>query len=63
MTDEQRNSYMSLGGVPRLDGTYTVFGEVVEGIETIDKIASIRTDPQDRPVEYIGILKMKIVKN
>lgn len=62
-TDEQRNVYMSLGGVPRLDGTYTIFGEVVEGIETIDRIASIRTDPEDRPVEYVGILKMKIVRN
>jgi peptidylprolyl isomerase len=61
-TEVQRNTYMSTGGVPRLDGTYTVFGEVVDGMETIDRIASIRTNPDDTPEEYIGILKMKIFK-
>jgi cyclophilin family peptidyl-prolyl cis-trans isomerase len=61
-TELQRNTYMSAGGVPRLDGTYTVFGEVSEGMETIDRIASVRTDSDDSPAEYIRILKMKIVK-
>jgi len=61
-TDTQRETYMSLGGVPRLDGTYTVFGEVTEGMETIDRIASIITSPDDSPVEYVGIIKIKIVK-
>jgi cyclophilin family peptidyl-prolyl cis-trans isomerase len=61
-TDIQRETYMSVGGVPRLDGTYTVFGEVTEGMETIDRIASVITNPDDSPVEYIGIIKMKIFK-
>lgn len=61
-TEIQRNAYTSAGGVPRLDGTYTVFGEVVEGMETIERIASVRTNPDDSPAEYIGIIKMKIVK-
>lgn len=61
-TETERNAYMSVGGVPRLDGTYTVFGEVIEGMETIDRIASIRTNPDDTPSEYVGIIKMKIVK-
>jgi cyclophilin family peptidyl-prolyl cis-trans isomerase len=62
MTDEQRNTYKTYGGVPRLDGTYTVFGEVIEGIETIDRIASAQTDSNDRPLNDIKILTMKILK-
>lgn len=62
MTDEQRNTYMTTGGVPRLDGTYTVFGEVIEGIETIDRIAAAPTDANDRPLNDIKILTMKILK-
>lgn len=62
MTEEQRNIYKTAGGVPRLDGTYTVFGEVVEGIETIDRIAATETDSNDRPLNDVKILKMKILK-
>lgn len=61
--EEQRNAYISLGGVPRLDGTYTVFGEVIEGMEVIDKIAAVNTDSSDKPLSEVKILKMKIVKN
>lgn len=62
LTDEQRNIYRSHGGVPRLDMTYTVFGEVVEGLDIVDKIASVDTNPYDRPVEDVKILRMKIVR-
>ncbi len=62
LTEEQRNIYRTLGGVPRLDMTYTVFGEVVEGLDIVDKIASVDTDPGDKPIEDIIILSMKIVK-
>jgi peptidylprolyl isomerase len=62
MTENQRKDYTTIGGVPRLDGTYTVFGEVIEGIETIDKIAAAPTDSGDRPVNDIKILKMKVLK-
>lgn len=62
MTENQRKDYTTIGGVPRLDGTYTVFGEVIEGIETVDKIAAVPTDSGDRPVNDIIILKMKVLK-
>jgi peptidyl-prolyl cis-trans isomerase B (cyclophilin B) len=53
----QREKYLKLGGAPALDNEYTVFGEVVEGIEIIDKIAAMETGPMDRPVKDI---RMKI---
>jgi cyclophilin family peptidyl-prolyl cis-trans isomerase len=62
ITDEQRNTYKSLGGTPRLDGAYTVFGEVINGLDIIDKIADAKTDENDRPVTDIRILKMKLVR-
>jgi len=58
--EERRNAYTSSGGVPRLDGTYTVFGEVIEGLEIIDKIAAVKTDESDKPISEVRILKMKI---
>ena len=62
ITPVQRSVYSSLGGVPRLDQTYTVFGEVVEGLEVIDKIAAVSTDSTDKPLKAVLILKMKIVR-
>ena len=59
-SEEQRNIYKTIGGVPRLDGTYTVFGEVLEGIDVVDKIASVETDRTDKPVNDIKINKIKI---
>ena len=61
-TDEQVNAYKTNGGVPRLDGTYTVFGEVTEGFDVVDKIASVPTDASDKPVTDVKILKIKIVR-
>ncbi|MBA2612901.1 MAG: peptidylprolyl isomerase [Bacteroidetes bacterium] len=52
---EQIEAYTTVGGTPHLDGTYTVFGEVVEGMEVIDKIAAVKTDKRDRPLEDIRI--------
>ncbi len=60
---EQRNVYKNVGGVPRLDSTYTVFGEVIEGLYIIDKIAAVQTDSNDKPLNEIKIVKIKIVKN
>lgn len=60
-TTAQREVYKTLGGVPFLDGDYTVFGEVVEGLEVVDKIAEVRTDRNDRPLEDIRMV-VKIIE-
>ena len=52
-TQEQIEAYTTVGGTPHLDGEYTVFGEVVEGLEIIDKIASVKTGYMDVPVEAV----------
>ncbi|NJO92066.1 MAG: peptidylprolyl isomerase [Chloroflexia bacterium] len=52
-SSNQRKTYLHSGGVPRLDQNYTVFGEVVEGMEVVDKIANLQTDGNDRPIEDI----------
>jgi peptidyl-prolyl cis-trans isomerase B (cyclophilin B) len=53
----QRNLYKTVGGTPFLDGRYTVFGQLVKGMDVLDKIASVKTDANDRPQQNI---KMKI---
>lgn len=57
MSARQREVYTTIGGTPHLDGEYTVFGEVIDGLEVIDKIAAVECDPMNRPVEDV---KMKI---
>ena len=52
-TQEQIEAYTTVGGTPHLDGEYTVFGEVVEGLEIIDKIAKVKTGYMDVPVEAV----------
>lgn len=59
---EQRQVYKTSGGTPHLDQNYTVFGQVVEGLEVIDKITLVKTDERDRALEDIKILQMKTVK-
>lgn len=54
--------YETIGGTPHLDGQYTVFGEVIEGMEIIDKIQNAKTDSNDRPLEDVKIISAKIVK-
>lgn len=60
-TVEQVSSYTTVGGTPHLDNEYTVFGEVVEGIEIVDKIQTVKTDRNDRPEEDIKIIRMSIL--
>jgi len=57
-TDEAKKVYTTTGGTPHLDGNYSVFGEVIEGIDVIDKIAAVKTDKNDRPEKDV---KMAIV--
>ena len=52
-TDEQKQTYKTLGGSPHLDGNYTVFGEVVDGLAIVDSLAKQPRDPQDRPKQNI----------
>ncbi len=59
-TTQQIDTYTTLGGTPELDGDYTVFGEVIEGLEVIDKIANVETQAQ-RPVKDIKITATQLV--
>lgn len=58
----QRQAYKTVGGTPHLDGDYTVFGEVLEGLDIVDKIASVQTGYMDVPVEPVTITKITIEK-
>lgn len=61
-TDEERHSYMLEGGRPDLDGSYTVFGEVVDGMKNVFKIQMVETNAEDdRPLKNVRIKTMKIV--
>lgn len=60
-TDEQKKVYATLGGTPHLDGAYTVFGEVIDGFDVIDKIAAVQTGPGDKPVNPVT-MKIEILE-
>ncbi len=60
-TDEQKKVYATKGGTPHLDGTYTVFGEVIDGFDVIDKIAAVQTGQGDKPVKPVT-MKIEILK-
>ena len=62
---EQREVYKTVGGTPHLDQNYTVFGEVVSGLEVVDRIASTATskgEDKDRPLQNIRIIQAKLIK-
>ena len=60
-TDEQRKIYETIGGAPFLDGNYTVFGEVVEGMDVVDRIAAKPKDRYDRPTTDVKIISTEIL--
>ncbi len=59
-TDAERKIYNTIGGTPFLDQNYTVFGEVVKGLDVVDKIAAVQKDQNDRPLQNIRI-KMRML--
>lgn len=61
-TDQQKQLYTTVGGSPWLDGAYTVYGEVIQGMEVIDMIAAVKTAPGDRPVEDVRMnMRLELV--
>ena len=57
LTPEMREVYKTVGGTPHLDGQYTVWGEVVDGLDVVDAIQRVPTDANDRPLEDVRILR------
>ena len=57
LTPEMREVYKTVGGTPHLDGQYTVFGEVVSGLDVVDAIQQVATDANDRPLTDVRILR------
>ena len=62
LTPAQREAYTTVGGTPHLDGQYTVFGEIVEGLEVLERIAAVSTDTNDRPLKDVVIEKVYFVE-
>ena len=61
LSEKQKQLYTTVGGSPWLDKGYTVFGEVIEGLDVIDKIAAVKTAPGDRPLQDVYIYKVTII--
>lgn len=62
-TPEQAEAYTTIGGTPHLDGEYTVFGEVVEGMDVVDEIQKVTTNPADRPIDDVVIKKVTVLED
>lgn len=60
LTETQKELYTTVGGTPHLDGNYTVFGEVIEGLSVLDSIAAQHTGPNDRPVKDVR-MEVKVI--
>jgi peptidyl-prolyl cis-trans isomerase B (cyclophilin B) len=60
--EDHREVYKTIGGVPFLDQKYTVFGEVIKGVDIIDSIAAVPVGERNRPVEDVRIIKASLIK-
>lgn len=60
LSDEQATAYTTIGGTPHLDGEYTVFGEVVSGLEVVDSIQRVECDDYDRPLQDVRIIRIRL---
>jgi peptidyl-prolyl cis-trans isomerase B (cyclophilin B) len=60
LSEEQIRAYRKTGGAPHLDGLYTVFGEVVEGLDVVERIQRVFTDDYDRPVDDVRIVRASV---
>lgn len=58
----ERTAYKTMGGTPHLDGSYTVFGELIEGFDVLDKIAAVACDRNNRPQEDVVMISLEIIK-
>ncbi|MBD5358861.1 MAG: peptidylprolyl isomerase [Bacteroides sp.] len=63
MSAEMKSAYSTQGGTPHLDGSYTVFGQVLKGMDVIDKLQKVETDNSDRPLEDVKIISAKVLKD
>ena len=59
--EAHRKVYKEMGGIPHLDQNYTIFGEVIQGMEVVDSIAKVDTDDQDRPLNPVRIITMRLL--
>lgn len=62
IAEEVRETYRTIGGTPHLDGIYTVFGEVVSGLDVVDAIQNVDTDENDRPIDDVVVYSITVVK-
>lgn len=61
--ESHREVYKTIGGTPHLDQNYTVFGQVIEGLDVIDSIAKVKTDDNDRPLKDVRIISIRLKSN
>lgn len=63
LPENVKQDYIYKGGAPHLDGAYTVFGEVVKGMDIVEEIQKVETDSNDRPLEDVRVISAKVIKN